>query len=404
MVDGAGVRMTGPLSPYAPGVWRELRERGYTALSSRNVLRLMAHLSRWLQSEGLEPVELSAERIGAFCAARRGAGYTGFLTPRALRPILDYLRGAGGVSLPEAARHAPTPLDGILNPYVEYLRRERSLTEAAIARYASVVRQLLVRRFAHEPIALAALTARDVTAAVLRTSECYRIGTTKHTVTAFRSFLRYAYLTGQTAVNLTGALPAVAGWRLAGLPRGLDPRQVRQLLRHCDRRTHLGRRNYAIVLLMVRLGLRRGEVAALVLEDIDWQRAEVVIRGKGRREDRLPLPEDVGRAVAAYLRASRPRPTSCRHVFLRSCAPCGPLGAAAITAVATACLARAGIPCGGAHRLRHTAATEMLRRGGSLDEIAQVLRHQSADTTALYAKVDRLGLRDLAQPWPGGAR
>src|SRR5256886_4782373 len=165
MVDGAGVRITGPLAPYAPGVWRELRGRGYTALSSRNVLRLMAHLSRWLQSEGLEPVELSAERIRAFCAARCGAGYTGFLTPRALRPILDYLRGGGGVSLPEAAPRVPTPLDGILDPYAAYLRRERSLTDAAIARYASAVRQLLARRFAHEPIALAAPTASDLTAA-----------------------------------------------------------------------------------------------------------------------------------------------------------------------------------------------------------------------------------------------
>lgn len=403
MVDPSSVQISGPLAVHALGLWSELRARGYTALSSRNVLRLMAHLSRWLDSQGLEPAELSGERVGVFCAARRRAGYTGFLTPRALRPILHYLRGAGGVSLPEAPRRERTPLDDILEPYVQYLRHERALTARVVERYAFVVREFLSTRFAEDPIDLAALTANDLTAEVLRESRRYGTSRTKFTVTALRSFLRYTYVKGVLAVDLTGAIPSVAGWRLAGLPRALDARQVRELLRGCDRRTHAGRRNHAMLLLMVRLGLRRGEVAALALDDVDWQQGELVVRGKGRREDRLPLPEDVGRALAAYLRSSRPR-IDCRNVFLRRCAPLGALCPAAITAIAASCFAHAGLPQAGAHCLRHTAATEMLRRGGSLDEIAQVLRHKSHDTTAIYAKVDRMALRAVAQPWPGSAR
>lgn len=405
MVDeGIRVRVSGPLAPYTIGVWRELRARGYTALSSRNVLHLMAQLSRWLEHEGLEPGELSGERIAAFCASRQRAGYTKFLTARGVQPILHYLRGAGGVPLPQQIPRERTALDGILDRYVEYLRQERALTACVVERYAFVVRQFLSTRFAKEPIDLNALKANDVTAEILRESRRRSVGTTKYTVTALRAFLRYAYVKGELAVDLTGAVPAVAGWRLSGLPRALRPQQVRQVLGRCDRRTHAGRRNYAALLLMVRLGLRRCEVAALTLEDIDWEQGELVIRGKGGREDRLPLPDDVGRALAAYLRSSRAR-IACRNVFLRSRAPLGPLRPGAITAIAAGAFARAGItPAGGAHRLRHTAATQMLRQGGSLDEIAQVLRHKSHDTTAIYAKVDRTSLRALAQPWPGGER
>jgi integrase len=158
-----------------------------------------------------------------------------------------------------------------------------------------------------------------------------------------------------------------------------------------------------MLLLMTRLGLRRGDVAALELDDIDWARGEVTVCGKGRREDRLPLPTDVGQALAVHLLRLRPG-GACRKVFQRACAPAGGLRPSAITAVANSRFARVGIRPGGTHRLRYTAATEMLRHGGSLDEIAQVLRHRSHDTTAIYAKVDRIRLRELAQPWPGGGR
>ena len=244
------------------------------------------------------------------------------------------------------------------------------------------------------------LDASDVTSFVLEVSSRYSTGASKHIVTVLRSLLRYLYLEGRLAVDLTGAVPAVAGWRLQSLPKALDAHEVRRLLRACDRRRHVGRRDYAVLLLMVRLGLRQGEVAALELDDIDWRAGEFLVRGKGRSEERLPLPGDVGEALVRYLRTSRP-PTSARALFLSVRAPHRALTPCAIGALACRALARAALPATNAHRLRHTAATGMLRAGASLDEVAQVLRHRSHDTTAIYAKVERRALRTVVRPWPG---
>jgi integrase len=222
-------------------------------------------------------------------------------------------------------------------------------------------------------------------------------------VTALRALLRYLYLEGRLAADLTGAVPAVAGWRLRGLPSALAADQVPRLLRSCDRRRAIGRRDHAVLLLLVRLGLRAGEVAGLRLDDIDWPAGEVLIRGKGRREDRLPLPADVGAALAHYLRTSRPR-TTARQVFLGTRAPRRALSPAAVSTIARQAGRHAGLPATSAHRLRRTAATALLRGGASLDEIAQVLRHRSPDTTAIYAKVDRRALRAVIRPWPGASR
>lgn len=402
MVKVFGVRVAGPLAPHAQGLWEELRARGYTALSARNLLRLTAHLSRWLASQRFRLADLTRERLEAFSDARRRAGYVQFLTPRALAPILHHLVGAGVLVVSEPRRCERSAVEDEVQRYVGYLVQERGLSRVAADGYGSRVRRFLAEHLTGDRTAVVDLQAEHVTAFVLAQSRRYAVGTTKIIVTALRSYLRFLYLEGTITMDLSGAVPAVAGWRLSGLPKALDQAELRKVLATCDRRTAIGRRDFAMLLLMARLGLRRGDVAALELDDIDWVRGELVVRGKGQREERLPLPADVGAAVAAYLRGRRAG--ACRRVFQRSCAPCGPLEPCGITAMVSQRFARAGIRAGAAHRLRYTAATEMLRRGGSLDEIAQVLRHKSHDTTAIYAKVDRIRLRELAQPWPGGAR
>ena len=221
---------------------------------------------------------------------------------------------------------------------------------------------------------------------------------------ALRSFLRYLHVAGLIEAPLVWAVPSVADLRDRTLPRGLEPLAVRKLLASCDRRRTIGRRDHAILLLMARLGLRRGEVAAIQLEDVDWRAGLLLVRGKGSRQDVLPLPVDVGEALVSYLRR-RPR-CETRALFVRITAPPQELSPHAIGSIVREACTRAGLPRVGAHRLRHTAATEMLRAGASLAEIGQVLRHREQKTTAVYAKIDRRALRALARPWPpqeGGA-
>jgi len=223
-------------------------------------------------------------------------------------------------------------------------------------------------------------------------------------VCALRSFLRYLHLAGLIGAPLAWAVPSVADLRDRSLPRGLEPAAIKKLLVSCDRRTLIGRRDYAVLLLLSRLGLRAGEVAAIELDDIDWRAGLLLVRGKGGRHDMLPLPVDVGEALVAYLRR-RPR-CECRALFLRVTAPREGMNRCTVAWVVRAACDRAALPRVGAHRLRHTTATEMLRRGASLAEIGQVLRHREQKTTAIYAKVDRKALRRLARPWPsqeGGA-
>ena len=233
--------------------------------------------------------------------------------------------------------------------------------------------------------------------------ECARrsLGSAKATVTGMRSLLRFLYVDGQTSRLLTAAVPSVASWQLASLPKALSPSELGRLLCSCDRRTVLGRRDFAMVTALARLGLRASEAAALALGDIDWRNGELVVRGKGGREDRLPLPVDVGTAVASWLRWGRPRGVGTPAVFVRLRAPHHRLTSSSVSAVVRRACRRAGISPFGSHRLRHTAATEMLRAGGTLAEVGQVLRHNRLLTTAVYAKVDWLALSTLVQPWPG---
>jgi len=392
------IRIRGPLAANLPEVCAALEARGYTRLSIRNLARLFAHLSGWLADHHLGTRDLNRETLDRFAHDRRAAGYTGHRFASSLEPILESLRAVGAAPPLGSLPLAPTPNDATLAAYRHYLTGERGLAPATICFYLRVARAVL-------PIDgdLVRLTAHTVTGRILGVSHQYSVAFTKYWVTAMRALLRYLFVRGAIAVDLTGAIPAVAGWRLTGLPRDLDPAIVAAILGACDGRTHDGRRARAAALLMVRGGLRVGEVAALRLDDVDWGAGEIVIHGKGGRTDRLPLPVDVGTAVAAYVRRSRPR-TESRVLFLGVRAPHNPAGSAGLKSALRAACRRAGVPEIGTHRLRHTAASQMLRRGSSLSEIAQVLRHRHLDTTAIYAKVDREALRQLARPWPGGAR
>jgi len=255
-----------------------------------------------------------------------------------------------------------------------------------------------------EPLdaALRQLDAGQVTSFMLGYCRGRNPESAKATVTAVRALLRFLHVTGHVPVPLTAAVPAVAGWRLASLPRGLDAAVVSRLLASCDRGTITGRRDYAILVMLARLGLRGGGVAALELGDVDWRGGEVAVRGKGSRVERLPLPAEVGEAVAAYLMAGRPR-CGAATVFCTVRAPHRQLSPAAIRQIMGQACRRAGLDRVGAHRLRHSLATEMLRAGASLPEAGQVLRHRSQLSASVYAKVDENALRVLARPWPGGA-
>jgi site-specific recombinase XerD len=327
--------------------------------------------------------------------------------------MLEYLDGLGVLAADGSATAVTaTAAEQVVQWYQEYLRSERGLAASSLRSYGRVA-----GRFLHDVgvgeeevlggevmlrdgVVLAGVTAAAVAAFMRRACEGRGQATAKGTATALRSLLRYLYLHGNIPAPLAPVVASAACWRLSGLPESLDAAQIAALLDGCDRQTAAGRRDLAIVSMLVRLGLRAGEVAALDLADIDWRAGELTVRGKGRRRDRLPVPVDVGQAVAAWLRWGRPRDLAGSAVFVRLRAPYHGLGATGVSAVVRRACRRADVPVVGAHRLRHATATQLLRHGATLLEIGQVLRHRRAATTAIYAKADVAALAVVARPWP----
>ncbi len=394
-----GVRMTGPLAPFASGLAGELARLGFTDLSARCQLGLAAHLSRWLWAAGLGVDALTGRSVEEYLVARRAAGYTAYLTPKALAPLLDYLRELGVA--PEAEIAAPaTPAEVLLERYRRYLLAERGLREKVARGYVDSVRPFVVCHFTADDTDLRWLAAGEVTAFL--TSESRRLApkTAQRLATALRSLLRFWHVEGLISGPLDRAVPKVAN-RRPGLPRPLEPAQA--LLASCEVGTAGGRRDLAMMTLLARMGLRAGEVAGLRLDDIDWRCGEITITGKGSRRDRLPLPADAGEAVADWLQQGRPPTALDRSVFTRIKAPHRGLTSCGVTQAVAAAARRAGLDVIYAHRLRHSAATAMLAQGASLTEIGQVLRHRRPHTTSAYTKVDIEGLRALARPWPGAS-
>lgn len=395
----------GPMGLHIDGFAALLSSQGYARHTGRLKIRLVADLSAWLGKRLLGIKDLDEKRIGEFLKRRNQQPLSQSGDRRTLAQLLHHLRQAGIVPSPRAVV-SRNPMDRIILEYAHFLRHQRNLHRITIGNYLPVVQRFLEAQFGAGKVFWDKLRVGDVTDFIVRDGSKLHPRRVQLTTTALRSFLGFLTHEGKITANLAASVPTVAHWRLSELPQFLEPKQVQQLLSSCNQKSQTGRRDYAVLLLMARLGLRAGEVAHLTLENINWAAGELLICGKSAREDRLPLLPDVGRALAEYLKRDRPV-CSCRRVFLRKSAPRqGFSSSTAIYCIFQRALARAHLhpPHKGTHLLRRSLATQMLRRGASLTQIGEVLRHQLAQTTEIYAKVDFAVLRALAQPWPGGVR
>ena len=397
--------LEGPLAAYIVAFAESLDDQGYCLYWQKRQVRIAADFSRWLKQRGVairgirddHPVQYLRYR------ARRARIYDG--DHAAPVHVIAFLRRAGVIPAEKISADRLTALERCVLAYGQYLRDARALSRATVVNYVPYVRAFLKDRFGDGRVALARLCADDVVKFVQRQVPHMHLKSTKLMTTALRSFLRYLRYRGDVTLDLAAAVPVVANWSMTSIPQGIACDQVRKLLASIDRSTARGRRDYAVLLLLARLGLRSGEVSSLELDDIDWNAGQLSVRGKSGKRNKLPLSTEIGRAIAAYLRHGRPHSAS-RRVFLRANAPICDLRGSGVGSIVRHSLQRAGIeaPTMGAHQFRHGLATEMLRQGGSLGEIGALLGHRSPQTTTIYAKVDITALRTLAMPWPGGAK
>jgi len=364
---------------------------------------LISELSYWLQRRHLDVTDLGDAIIERFLCYRKRKESLRRVDTSTSWQFVSFLREAGVIpSLPPEIEDSP--VQRIENSYARHLSQERGLSQETLENYLPIARRFLSERFGDGKVILRVLSAQDISDFILRCAHRLSPGRAQLMVTGLRSFLRFLHQQGKISRNLAAAVPTVAKWRFSELPKFLKPEEAESLLESCARNTAIGRRDYAVLLLLSRLGLRAGEIVHMNLDDIHWETGEFLVRGKSSREERLPLPHDVGEALAVYLRHGRPHCSS-RRVFIRMKAPRqGFSGSAAVCDIVRRALSRAGINPGfkGAHLLRHTLATTMLRAGASFAEIGEILRHQLPSTTEIYAKVDLCALRSIAQPWPGG--
>ena len=392
----------GPLAPHLDTYLKHIEQEGFLPSSVPMQMYAIARFSNWLHDRRVDLHQVDEASVERFLQRDPGIVRSGEAAP--LRRLLAILR-----KIEVTRAKPPEPRNDqqrFIDEYRRYLLRERGLAETSLLNYVPFAEQFLSDRFGQSDMDLSELTATDVTKFLQVRARQLSSGRAKLLVTALRSFLRYLRHQGKISVDLAGCVPPVAVWPLSAVPKFLPAGTVQRILDHCARDTRDGKRNYAVLLLLARLGLRACEIVALSLDDIDWDNGRITIRCKGGRWAQLPLPADVGEAIAIYLRTGRPR-CVCRHVFLRHRAPLRGFGdSITVSTIVRRALIRAGIDSArkGAHLFRHTLATDLLREGASLDEIGELLRHRSPNTTAVYAKVDLTALRTLALPWPGGVR
>jgi len=390
----------GPQSSLLERFAEELRRTGYVKMAVQQRIRAAEHLLHWMKREGIPVSDVGESLLERFHQHLEHCRCPGFRPVRSDlftrdRLFLKYLRSTGSVATPvELNEDSP-----LLVTFRQWMREVRGTGDRTLGNYDLVIRALLAR-LGDDPRRFNAQNLRQF---VLETGRQPGQNVAKRCTTALRMFLRFLMSEGQCAVGLDAAIPVLAHWRLSSLPRYLLPEDVERVIASCDRTTSVGRRDRAILLLLARLGLRAGDIVHLRFGDIDWREATVRVCGKGRREARLPLTQEVGDAVVDYLKMGRPH-LDTDVVFLCARAPFRALGSHnTVSAVVAQAMRKAGVVCpsrGAAHVLRHSVATAMLRHGASLEEIAMLLRHRSIETTEIYAKVDVTALQRIAQPWP----
>lgn len=396
----------GPIAVYIGPFAKSLQEQGYAPHSIRRQVRIAACFSQWLTRRQAALQSISSDLAAKYLRYRGRRVQPARGDAAALEHLLDFLRSEHAIPVERIARYPTTPAERCAQAYERHLREARGLSKATIINYVPFVRSFIEDCFGNDAIRWSQLRARDVVRFVERQARRLHPKRAKLMTSALRSFLQYVRYCGRVKLDLAAAVPVVPNWTMTTIPRAIPADQVRQLLASIDHSTAVGRRDYAILLVLARLGLRAGEVAFLELDDIDWNAGQLKVHGKTGHRGELPLPADVGKAIAVYLRNGRPQSTS-RRVFLRARAPiCGFRGASGVGSIVRHRLQRAGIdaPTYGAHQFRHGLACELLRQGASLGEIGELLGHNSPETTKIYAKVDLKALRTLALPWPGGGR
>lgn len=397
----------GPWGSHIVSYATQLHVEGYTRQYGQLQIRLIAGFSRWVRQKAIADESVTVQHVAEYLRYRKRCGY-GLRRGDAatLTRFLELLRN-GDAIVQHRTPAVTTPVECLLEKFDVYLQSERALAPTTRLYYGLFARQFLNARFGSGPVELGSVCAADITGFVQRQAAKLGSKRSQMMTTALRSFLRFARYRGDITLDLAACVPTVASWSFSTLPKSLPAVHVEQVLASCNRQTAVGQRDYAILMLLARLGLRAGEIVRLSLEDIDWENGYITVQGKTGRSSQLPLPADVGQAIADYLKDARPRVSSNRSVFLRSQAPIRSLtNLSTVSTVVRRALARAGIdsPRKGAHQFRHTLATEMLKQGASLREIGDLLRHQNPNTTTIYAKVDLVALRTLALPWPGGVR
>lgn len=395
----------GPLVPYLEPYAEYLADHGYSQVAFWKKTYLVAEFSRWLHRGGIAINEITGEHEEAFLHDRAR-----YRLPKAgdrftLSGMVAWLRGRGAIDGSPAIVAEVSSIERVLQEYGAFLLEDRGLARTSIESYCGYVRRFLTDVDVESDSQLASVKASQIVDYLRRKAPKSRTSiSAKHDVTALRSFLRFARSHGYIHGDLAAAVPSVAGWSMASIPRAMPTDCVQTLLKESAAwKEPAGLRNRAILLLLARLGLRASEVIQLELDDIDWSEGCLIVHGKSRERRPLPLLHDVGEAIAIYLERGRPRSSS-RRVFLCAHAPCGELrDGGNISMIVARALERAGIKSctKGAHQLRHALAVGMLRQGASLTEIGQVLRHRSPQATRRYAKVDIEALREVALPWPG---